>query len=192
MSENITRCFWCTDDPIYMAYHDEEWGRPLHDDQKLFEMLILEGAQAGLSWITILKRRQGYREVFDHFDATIIANYSDEMLEEKLKDTRIIRNRLKVFSVRTNAIAFLNVVALHGSFNDFIWSFTGGIQIHNHVASREEIPVTSIESDAMSKALKKLGFKFIGSTICYAYMQAIGMVNDHTSDCFLYNEKSMS
>jgi len=180
------RCFWCSSDPVYMAYHDEEWGRPVHDDRKLFEMLILEGAQAGLSWITILKRREGYRVVFDNFDPVINAGYTDEELEEKRQDERIIRNKLKIKSVKTNAIAFLEIVKTYGSFDAFIWQFVGGKPIHHHCKSKEDVPVTTPESDAMSKALKKHGFKFVGSTICYAYMQAVGMVNDHTSECFLY------
>jgi DNA-3-methyladenine glycosylase I len=180
------RCWWCGTDPLYIDYHDNEWGRPVHDDSKLFEMLILEGAQAGLSWITILRRREGYRAVFDAFDPSVNAAYSDEQLEAKLKDERIIRNRLKVFSVRTNAIAFLKIVESYGSFDAFIWQFTGGKTIVNALQSASEVVATSPESDAMSKALKKLGFKFVGSTICYAYMQAVGMVNDHLTDCHCY------
>ncbi|MBS7528258.1 DNA-3-methyladenine glycosylase I [Fusibacter paucivorans] len=183
---SVSRCWWCGDDPLYIQYHDEEWGRPVHDDRKLFEMLILEGAQAGLSWITILRRREGYRTVFDNFDPVVNAAYTDEELSEKLKDERIIRNRLKVFSVRTNAVAFLKIVESFGSFDAFIWQFTGGKTIVNSLKSPEDVIVTSPESDAMSKALKKHGFKFIGSTICYAYMQAVGMVNDHLTDCHCY------
>lgn len=183
MSKSLKRCFWAGDEKIYQDYHDYEWGVPVHDDRKLFEMLILEGAQAGLSWITILKRREGYRQVFDHFDWKINAAYTDEELEEKLLDSRIIRNRLKVFSVRSNAVAFQKVQDEFGSFDAFIWSFVEGKSIDNKIKERNEILATSSVSDAISKVLKKRGFKFVGSTIVYAYMQAIGMVNDHFTDC---------
>lgn len=182
----MNRCDWCLGDEIYEAYHDREWGVPIHDDTKLFEMLTLEGAQAGLSWITILKRREGYRAVFDQFDYQKIANYTDQELEEKLKDTRIIRNRLKVFSVRHNAQAFLKVREEFGTFDQFIWSFTHGKTIYNRFESVSDLPATTDISDQMSKALKKRGFKFVGSTICYALMQSIGMVDDHITTCFKY------
>jgi len=185
----MKRCFWAGDDYIYQQYHDFEWGRPVHDDQRLFEMLILEGAQAGLSWITVLKRREGYKEVFDCFDWAINAAYTDEELEIKLLDQRIIRNRLKVFSVRINAQAFIKVVEEWGSFNAYLWSFVNNEPIINHWSAREELPVSTNISDKLSKKKKKKGFKFVGSTIIYAYMQAIGMVNDHMTDCFCYENK---
>jgi len=186
---SMQRCFWAGEDSIYQQYHDFEWGRPVHDDQRLFEMLILEGAQAGLSWITVLKRREGYKEVFDRFDWSINAAYTDEELETKLLDQRIIRNRLKVYSVRINAQAFIKVVEEWGSFNDYLWSFVNNEPIINHWSAREELPVSTNISDKLSKDLKKKGFKFVGSTIIYAYMQAIGMVNDHMTDCFCYENK---
>lgn len=179
------RCHWAGTDPLYCAYHDDEWGMPVHSDQKLFEMLILEGAQAGLSWITILRRRPGYLSVFDQLDWRVCAAYTDEQLEEKLLDERIIRNRLKVFSVRSNALAFGRIVGEFGSFDGYLWAFVKGTPIINQWRTMSEVPATSIESDLLSKDLKKRGFKFVGSTIMYAYMQAIGMVNDHTTDCYL-------
>lgn len=181
--KQLIRCGWCGDDPLYMDYHDNEWGKPLHDDTRLFEMLILEGAQAGLSWITILRKRQGYRAVFDGFDYHINAAYSDEQLEKKLLDSRIVRNRLKVFAVRKNAQAILKVIAEFGSFDSYIWQFVGGEPIVNHYQSLIDVPAKTTTSDVMSKDLKKRGFSFVGSTICYAYMQAVGMVNDHIIDC---------
>ena len=181
------RCFWVSDDPDYIAYHDDEWGVPLYDGQKLFKMLLLEGAQAGLSWITILKRREGYRSAYDGFDPVKMANWSDKKLLTLREDTRIIRNRLKIEAARTNAKAYLKVVEDTGSFSDYLWSFVDGKPIRNAWEKMEDVPVTTPESDAMSKDLKKRGFKFVGSTICYAFMQAVGMVNDHTTDCFRYN-----
>lgn len=186
MTKTLKRCFWAGEDPIYRQYHDLEWGVPLHDERKLFEMLILEGAQAGLSWITILKRREGYRQVFDGFDWNINANYTDDALEEKLLDTRIIRNRLKVYSVRTNAIAFQKIRDEFGSFDQFIWSFVDHQPINNHLTSREDLQASTPLSDTISKVLKKRGFKFVGTTIIYSYMQAIGMVNDHFADCVVF------
>ena len=185
----MDRCTWCLKDDDYIKYHDEEWGVPVHDDQRLFEMLILEGAQAGLSWLTILKRRQGYRECFDYFDIQKNANYSDDALEAKLLNPGIIRNRLKVFSVRTNAIAFLKVQEEFGSFDSYIWAFTKGKTIQNQIDDVKALPATSKISDVMSIDLKKRGFKFVGSTICYAYMQAIGMVDDHIVTCFKYKNR---
>jgi len=186
--KNKKRCDWLTDDENYIAYHDSEWGVPVHDDTKLFEMLILEGAQAGLSWLTVLKRRESYRKAFDEFDPVKIAQWNQEKIESLLKDPGIIRNRLKVEAARTNAQAFLIIVNEFGSFDDFIWSFVRGKPIHNSWKTLKEIPATSHESDRMSKELKKKGFKFTGSTICYAFMQAVGMVNDHTIDCFRCKE----
>ncbi len=181
-----TRCKWAGDDPLYCEYHDSEWGVPLHDDRMLFEFLILEGAQAGLSWITILRKRENYRKAFDHFDANVIANYTPEKLDELLQNEGIIRNKLKITSAIKNAKAFLEVQKEFGSFDQYIWSFTDGKTIQNHWTSMSEVPASTPESEAMSKDLKKRGFKFVGSTICYAFMQATGMVNDHTTDCFRY------
>ena len=183
---NKTRCNWSTNEEIYLDYHDNEWGRPLHDDKKLFAMLILEGAQAGLSWITILKRREGYYQVFDNLDPEIVAKYSQHKLDEIITDTRIIRNRLKVASAVTNAKAYLDIKKQGQSFNDYLWKFVNGKQIQNSWQKLSQVPANTPESDAMSKALKKLGFKFVGSTICYAFMQAVGMVNDHVVDCHCY------
>jgi DNA-3-methyladenine glycosylase I len=180
------RCGWVNEDPLYVNYHDQEWGVPVHDDQKLFEMLILEGAQAGLSWYTILKKREAYREAFDGFHPETIAQYNDEKLQALLLDPGIVRNRLKIASVVVNAQAYLRVREEFGSFDRYIWSFVGGIPIKNHWKDLKEVPATTAESDAMSKDLKKRGFKFVGSTICYAYMQATGMVNDHTVSCCRY------
>ena len=179
-----TRCSWCGDDPLYVQYHDEEWGVPVRDDRTLFEFLVLEGAQAGLSWITILRKREGYRELFDDFDAAKIARYSDKRLDKILLDSRIVRNRLKVYGTRKNARAFLAVQAEHGSFADYIWKFVDGQPIQNRRKSMAEVPATSPLSDQLSKDLKKREFTFVGSTIMYAYMQATGMVNDHTTGCF--------
>lgn len=178
------RCSWCGDDPLYMQYHDDEWGVPVHDDRTLFEFLVLEGAQAGLSWITILRKREGYRELFDNFDAEKIARYTDKRLNKLLLDSRIVRNRLKVYGTRKNALAFLAVQAEHGSFADYIWDFVDGQPLQHRPKSMADVPATSPISDQLSKDLKKRGFTFVGSTIMYAYMQATGMVNDHTTNCF--------
>jgi DNA-3-methyladenine glycosylase I len=187
------RCEWCTGDPLYMAYHDEEWGVPVHDDRTLFEMLILDGAQAGLSWFTILKKRPNYRRVFDNFDAASIARYDEAKINELLGDPGIVRNRLKVRSAVTNAQAMIRIQGTHGSFDAFLWQYVGFEAKQNAWKSVSEVPSRTPESDAMSKDLKKMGFSFVGSTICYAFMQAAGMVNDHTTDCFRYNEiRSMS
>ena len=182
------RCEWCGDEPIYLDYHDKEWGVPVHDDRLHFEMIILDGAQAGLSWITILKRRETYREAFNNFDVEKVARYSDKKIERLLKDPGIIRNRLKVNSAVTNAKSFLEIQEEFGSFDKYIWQFTGHGTIHNSWKAMNEIPAKTTESDAMSKDLKKRGFSFVGSTICYAYMQAAGMVNDHVVDCYRYKE----
>ena len=179
-----TRCSWCGDDPLYVQYHDEEWGVPVRDDRTLFEFLVLEGAQAGLSWITILRKREGYRELFDNFEAAKIARYSDKRLDKMLLDSRIVRNRLKVYGTRKNARAFLAVQAEYGSFADYIWQFVDGQPLQNRRKSMAEVPATSPVSDHLSKDLKARDFTFVGSTIMYAYMQATGMVNDHTTDCF--------
>ena len=182
------RCEWGNQSVLYQQYHDEEWGVPLHDDTRLFKFLILEGAQAGLSWETILKKREGYREAFDQFDAEKIAKYSDDKIESLLQNPNIIRNRLKVKSAVLNAQLFLEVQKEYGSFDKYIWQFTDGKTIQNRYRKMADLPANTAESDAMSQALKKRGFKFIGTTICYAFMQAVGMVNDHTTDCFRYKE----
>jgi len=180
----MKRCVWAGDDPLYQKYHDEEWGVPSHDDRHLFEMLILEGAQAGLSWITILRKRENYRQAFDQFDAKKIARYSEKKVEKLLLNPGIVRNRLKVNATVTNAKLFLDIQKQQGSFSEYIWGFVGGEPIVNRWKKHEDIPVTTGESDAMSRDLKKRGFKFVGSTICYAYMQAVGMVDDHVMSCF--------
>jgi DNA-3-methyladenine glycosylase I len=182
----MKRCDWLTDDETYIVYHDTEWGVPVHDEGRLFEMLILEGAQAGLSWLTVLKRRDGYRAAYDGFDPARIARWGQDKIESLLKDPGIIRNRLKVEAAQTNARAFLQIVKEFGNFDAFIWSFVGGKPIQNSWKNIKEIPATTPESDTMSKELKKRGFKFVGPTICYAFMQAVGMVNDHTVDCYRY------
>lgn len=180
----MKRCVWAGDDPLYQRYHDEEWGIPSYDDQHLFEMLILEGAQAGLSWITILRKRENYRKAFDNFDAKKMARYSEKKIEKLLLDPGIVRNRLKVKAAVTNAKLFLDIQKQQGNFSDYIWSFVGGKPIINKWKTHQDIPATTDESNAMSKDLKKRGFKFVGSTICYAYMQAVGMVDDHVVGCF--------
>jgi len=182
------RCGWALHSAVYLQYHDEEWGAPLHDDRRLFEMLVLEGAQAGLSWITVLNKRERYREVFDFFDAEKIAAYDDAKIASLLQDPGIIRNRLKVQAAVTNARAYLRVRDEYGSFNRYIWQFVDGKPIVNHWQTLRELPAQTALSDAMSKDLKQRGFKFVGSTICYAYMQAVGMVNDHTVDCWRWPE----
>ena len=184
----MNRCAWAGSDPLYRAYHDTEWGVPLHDERALFEFLILEGAQAGLSWITILKKRDNYRAAFDNFDATRVARYDANQIESLLQNPGIVRNRLKVQSAVVNAQKFLAVQQEFGSFDEFIWSFVGGKTRQNAWRSLAEVPASTAESDAMSKELKRRGFKFIGSTICYAFMQATGMVNDHTTDCYRHKE----
>lgn len=185
-SDDLPRCAWAGSDPDYIAYHDHEWGRPLHDDRTLFEMLCLEGAQAGLSWLTILKRRDGYRAAFDNFRPQIIADYDEAKLAALAEDTRIVRNRLKIRSVVQNAQAYLAVVDEFGSFDSYIWGFVGGQPKVNCFEALEAVPATTPESIAMSKDLKKRGFSFVGPTICYAYMQACGLVNDHHAGCYLY------
>ena len=177
------RCEWVGNDPLDIAYHDKEWGVPLHDDQKLFEFLILEGAQAGLSWITILKKRENYRKAFDNFDANKIARYKDRKIQQLLNNPGIVRNKLKVNASVINAQAFLDVQDEFGSFDEYIWQFVDGHPKQNKWKKIKQVPANTKESDAMSKDLKKRGFKFVGTTICYAFMQAVGMVNDHTTDC---------
>ena len=184
----VKRCEWCGEDDLYVKYHDEEWGVPLHDDRTLFEFLILEGAQAGLAWITVLRKREGYRAAFDGFDVHKVARYSDRKLARLLEDPRIIRNRLKVRSVRRNARAFLAVQEEWGSFADYVWHFVDGKPVQNHWRSMAEVPATSPLSDRISKDMKQRDFSFVGSTIIYAHMQATGMVNDHVVDCFRHHE----
>ena len=180
----IKRCWWCGDDELYQQYHDLEWGVPVHDDRELFEFLCLEGAQAGLSWITILRKREHYRKVFDHFDAHKIARYSDSKIAELLQDPGIVRNRLKVNGFVKNARAFLELQQQGLTLDAYLWDFVDGKPLQNNRKSMQEVPATSAVSDAMAKDLKKRGFTFIGSTICYAFMQAAGLVNDHLSGCF--------
>lgn len=183
-----TRCGWVHDDPIELAYHDDEWGVPLHDDRKHFEFIILDGFQAGLSWITILRKRENFRAAFDGFDPEIIACYDDIRHQELLQNAGIVRNRLKVAAATRNAQAFLAVQESFGSFDRYIWQFVEGETVQNTWATMAEVPARTAASDAMSKDLKQRGFTFVGSTICYAYMQAAGMVNDHTADCFRHRE----
>ncbi|MCI2228942.1 DNA-3-methyladenine glycosylase I [Polaribacter sp. MSW13] len=180
------RCFWVTDSKLYQDYHDNEWGTPVYDDQTLFEFLILETFQAGLSWITILNKRENFRKAFDDFDYHKIAAYSENKYNSLLQDAGIIRNKLKIKSAISNAQLFLKIQKEYGSFSKFIWNYVDGKPILNQFTKREEVPATTDLSDKISKDLKKLGFKFVGSTVVYAYMQAVGMVNDHTSDCFKY------
>ncbi len=184
----LNRCAWAGSDPLYRAYHDEEWGVPVHDDRLLFEFLTLEGAQAGLSWITILRKRAAYREAFARFDPEVVARFDDAKVAELLANPGIVRNRLKVESTITNARAFLAVQEEFGSFDAYQWSFVEGRPIRNAWQSIREVPASTPLSDAMSRDLKKRGFRFVGTTICYAHMQAIGMVNDHTVDCFRWRE----
>lgn len=186
----MNRCDWVSKEPLYMEYHDKEWGVPVYDDQKLFEMLCLEGAQAGLSWWTILQKRENYREAFDQFDAEKIVQYTEEKLLALKENPGIVRNKLKIQSVVTNAQNYLRIQKEYGSFSNYIWGFVDHQPIINEWRSIKEVPVTTELSDAMSKKLKKDGFKFIGSTICYSYMQAVGMVNDHILECFCHPSRS--
>ncbi|ADL56681.1 DNA-3-methyladenine glycosylase I [Gallionella capsiferriformans] len=181
------RCAWAGSDALYCHYHDTEWGVPLHDDQRLFEFLTLEGAQAGLSWITVLRKRENYRAAFDNFDAARIAAYDTDKIASLLLDAGIVRNRLKVQSTVTNAQQFLRVQAEFGSFDRFLWQFVDGKPVQNTWRHLAEVPASTAQSDAMSRELKRRGFKFVGTTICYALMQATGMVNDHTTDCFRHD-----
>lgn len=179
------RCAWVTDDKLYQDYHDLEWGRPVHDDQKLFEAIVLDAFQAGLSWLTVLKKREAFRKAFENFNIQKVALYNTRQINILMKDPGIIRNILKLQAAVTNARLVIKLQEKHGSFDKYIWQFVGGKPIINHWKDISQIPTTSPESDAMSRDLKKLGFKFIGPTICYAFMQAMGMVVDHTTDCFL-------
>lgn len=186
--KDLQRCGWATNDPQYIEYHDNEWGVPVHDDKILFEFLLLEGFQAGLSWITILKKRKYFRKAFDNFNAKKIAVYDKNKIEELMNDSMIVRNRLKINSVVLNAKAFMAVQEEFGSFDKYIWQFTGGKTLQNPRQSLAQVPITTRESDIMSKELKKRGFKFVGSTICYSFMQAVGIVNDHIEGCFRHKD----
>jgi len=182
------RCSWCGDDPLYVKYHDKEWGVPVHNDRKLFEFIVLEGAQAGLSWITVLRKREAYRQAFDSFDFNKIAGYKSAKLRALLQNSRIIRNRLKIESAVRNANAFIEIRSEFGTFNNYIWAFVDGKPVQNARKSLKDIPPTSKVSDAISTDLKKRGFNFVGSTIIYSHMQATGMVNDHVLGCFRYQQ----
>lgn len=184
IDESLTRCAWARRTPLEITYHDEEWGVPVHDDRKLFEFLILEGAQAGLSWSTILNKRENYRKAFDGFDPAIVARYDEEDVARLLDDSGIVRNRLKVRAAILNAQKFLEVQQEFGTFDRYIWQFVNGQPLVNDFSALSQLPARTPESDAMSKDLLKRGFKFVGSTICYAFMQAVGLVDDHTLDCF--------
>jgi DNA-3-methyladenine glycosylase I len=183
-ARSVTRCWWCGEDPLYVEYHDTEWGVPVHDDRVLFEFLLLEGAQAGLSWITILRKREAYRKAFADFDPERVARFTPKKLERLMQDPGIVRNRLKIESAVKNARAFLQVQEEFGSFDEYQWRFVGGAPIQGGIRSRKDIVPRTAVSDALSKDLKKRGFNFVGSTIVYAHMQAVGMVNDHVIDCF--------
>jgi DNA-3-methyladenine glycosylase I len=184
----MKRCDWANGNELEQSYHDNEWGMEIHDDRSLFEFLVLEGAQAGLSWSTILRKREGYRKAFDNFDALKISKYSENTVSQLLTNSEIIRNRLKINATITNARAFLQVQKEFGSFDNYIWQFVNGRPVQNTWKRITDIPSNTPESDAMSKDLIKRGFKFVGTTICYAFMQAVGMVNDHVVDCFRYEE----
>jgi DNA-3-methyladenine glycosylase I len=183
-----TRCPWAGSDPLYVDYHDTQWGVPLHDDRRLFEFLILEGAQAGLSWITVLKKRNNYRDAFDGFDPEKVARYRHDKIEKLLKNEGIIRNRLKIAAAVDNARAFIKVQNEFSSFDAYIWGFVDGRPVRNEWKSMQQVPAQSEKSELMSRELKKRGFKFVGPVICYAFMQAVGMVNDHLVDCFRHSE----
>jgi DNA-3-methyladenine glycosylase I len=184
------RCTWCGDNPLYVAYHDHEWGVPVHDDRLLFEFLVLEGAQAGLSWLTILQKRENYRRAFDNFDAERVAGYGEADVTRLLADPGIVRNRLKLEAAIRNARGVLDLYGEFASFDAYLWRFSDGAPRQNAWSSLAEIPTSTPESTAMSRDLKRRGFNFVGPTICYAFMQAVGMVNDHTTDCFRYRELS--
>lgn len=190
MTKNLQRCWWCGDDQLYCDYHDLEWGVPEHDERLLFEFLCLEGAQAGLSWITILRKREHYRKVFDQFDAEKIARYDDAKIAQLLADPGIVRNRLKVNGFVKNARAYLNLREQQQSLHDYLWDYVDGEPVQNNWTSIEQVPANTEISDAMSKDLKKRGFTFVGSTICYAFMQAAGLVNDHLVSCYRHQQLS--
>lgn len=186
--QNVTRCAWVSSDPLYRDYHDKEWGVPVHEDRKLFEFLLLEGMQAGLSWITVLRKREHFRQAFDGFDAEKIACYDQQKVNELLENKGIIRNRLKIAAAIANARQYLSIRSEFGSFDSYIWGFVGGRTRRNCWTSLQEVPASTAQSDAMSKDLAKRGFKFVGTTICYSFMQATGMVNDHITECFRFKE----
>lgn len=188
MKDNLDRCPWAGNDPLYIKYHDEEWGVPVYNDRKMFEFLVLESAQAGLSWITILKRRENYRKAFENFDPIKVAGYDEKKINELLNDSGIIRNRKKIEAAVNNAKMFLKVKKEFGTFYEYLWRFTGGKTKHNSWKEVSEIPPITAESENMSRDLIKRGFRFVGPTICYAHMQAVGMVNDHIISCFRYRE----
>lgn len=188
VDDNLIRCEWGVTDPLMLAYHDQEWGVPVHDDRKLFEFLILEGMQAGLSWMTILRKRENFRAAFDEFDPVKVAKYDQDKFDQLMQDAGIIRNRLKIKSASQNALAFLAVQEEFGSFDDYMWRFVGGKPLVNSWVKMSQLPAQTEESVILSKDLKKRGFNFVGPTIVYAHMQATGMVNDHTTDCFRYLE----
>ena len=182
------RCEWCGEDQLYISYHDKEWGVPQHDDRALFEMFILEGAQAGLNWITILKKRENYRHAFDNFDIHKVAHYKSKDIKRLLSDSGIVRNRLKIESAIKNARAVIKIIEQYGTFDHYLWRFVDNSPIHNQWSALQEVPAKTPLSEAMSRDLKKRGCSFVGPTICYAFMQSIGMVNDHTTDCFRHQE----
>ncbi|QIR13076.1 DNA-3-methyladenine glycosylase I [Shewanella aestuarii] len=184
----INRCDWVSDDPLYQQYHDEVWGRPVYDSQQLFAKLCLDGQQAGLSWITILKKQHNYEDLFANFDPKVIAQFDQDKVEQLMLNPGIVRNRLKINSIIRNAKAYLSFTEQGNDFSSFLWSFVNGQPKVNHYQTAADLPAQTAESEAMSKALKKLGFNFVGPTICYAFMQAVGMVNDHTTDCFCYKK----
>ena len=186
----LTRCPWCGDDPTYVKYHDEEWGVPLHDDRALFEMLTLEGAQAGLSWRTVLQKRSGYRAAFDEFDVARIAEYGEADVARLMSDPRIVRNRAKIHSTIGNARAFLELVAREGSFDRWLWGFVDGQPVINRWQTLADVPASTPLSDTLSRELKQRGFKFVGTTICYAYLQTVGVVNDHLLTCFRHSDSA--
>jgi DNA-3-methyladenine glycosylase I len=188
MKKNSKRCAWATGDPLLLAYHDEEWGVPVHEDVRLFEFLVLEGVQAGLSWLTVLRKRENYRAAFDGFVPSVVARYKEKDIQRLLKNEGIVRNRSKIEAAITNAKKFLDVQHEFGTFDAYIWRFAGGKPTDHRFTLLADIPAATAESEAMSRDLKKRGFKFVGPTICYAFMQAVGMVNDHTVDCFRHGK----
>ncbi|GIT24227.1 MAG: DNA-3-methyladenine glycosylase [Gammaproteobacteria bacterium] len=186
----LTRCAWCGEDPVYRAYHDDEWGVPLHDERSLFEQLCLEGQQAGLSWITVLKKRDHYRKRFHQFNIECVARMPDRSIEARLRDSGLIRNRLKLYAIRKNAQAVLNLYERGYTLNAFLWDFVDGKPVDNHFRAQSEVPANTTKSDAMSRALKRSGFCFVGTTICYALMQATGLVNDHLVSCYRHDRRT--
>ena len=186
----LTRCAWCGEDPVYRAYHDDEWGVPLHDERSLFEQLCLEGQQAGLSWITVLKKRDHYRKRFHQFNIECVARMPDRSIEARLRDSGLIRNRLKLYAIRKNAQAVLNLYEKGYTLDAFLWDFVDGKPVDNHFRAQSEVPANTTKSDAMSRALKRSGFCFVGTTICYALMQATGLVNDHLVSCYRHDRRT--